>query len=150
MGAFDRDGYTTLTLPLGTPGPANGSLIAGTAANPYPNVVLDILVSAVGRQNSRTTYDTKGLSSPDVLLNGAAAQASQASAAAFGEPSFCTTVRSVPSSLACTWERATVMEGRARTQAVRRCGWPVGLVSLSSSDAAFPLVQKHSAGMVHA
>ena len=77
VGAFDRDGYTTLTLPLGTPGPANGSLIAGTAANPYPNAVLDILVSAVGRQNSRTTYDTKGLSSPDVLLNGAPPQASQ-------------------------------------------------------------------------
>ena len=75
--AFDRDAFTTLALPPGTPGPANGSLVAGTAANPFPNLVLDILVSAVGRQNSRTTYDTKGLSSPDVLLNGASAQASQ-------------------------------------------------------------------------
>ena len=77
VGAFDRDGYTTLTLPPGTPGPTNGSLFAGTAANPYPNAVLDILVSAVGRQNSRTTYDTKGLSSPDVLLDGVPPQASQ-------------------------------------------------------------------------
>lgn len=77
VGAFDRDGYTTLTLPTGTPGPANGSLVAGTAANPFSNVILDILVSAVGRQNSRTTYDTKGLSSPDVLLDGAPPQASQ-------------------------------------------------------------------------
>ena len=77
VGAFDRDRYTTLTLPPGTPSPTNGSLFAGTAANPYPNAVLDILVSAVGRQNSRTTYDTKGLSSPDVLLDGVPPQASQ-------------------------------------------------------------------------
>ncbi|KAK9826432.1 hypothetical protein WJX81_005107 [Elliptochloris bilobata] len=69
VGSFDRNGFTTLTLPPGTPGPADGLLFAGTGANPYPNAVLDILVSAVGRQNSRTDYDTKGLSSPDVFLN---------------------------------------------------------------------------------
>lgn len=71
MGAFDRDGFQTLTLPPGSPAPTGAPLFAGTMPSPGPQAVLDILVSAVGRQNSRTTYDTKGLSSPDVLLNGA-------------------------------------------------------------------------------
>lgn len=90
MGAFDRDGYTTLGLPPGTPGPANGSLFAGTAAKPYPNAVLDILVSAVGRQNSRTTYDTKGLSSPDVLLDGVPLASGNRSATAAAVHTPCT------------------------------------------------------------
>ena len=71
MGSFDRNGVTTLSLPDGTPGPANGFLFADTDVNPYPKAVLDIIVSALGRQNTRTSYDTKGLSSPDVLLDGA-------------------------------------------------------------------------------
>jgi len=71
VGDFDRDGFQTLNLPPGSPASSSAPLFAGTMPSPAPMAVLDILVSAVGRQNSRTTYDTKGLSSPDVLLNGA-------------------------------------------------------------------------------
>ena len=66
VGRLDRNGPHNLTLgALGARSAAQRAQRGGGSA------VLDVVVEAVGRSNQGWRFDTKGLSSPDVLWNGA-------------------------------------------------------------------------------
>lgn len=69
-GLLDRNGVRNLLLPpLGANRTSPGF---AAAAPPHDDAaVLDVVVGAVGRSNQGWLFDTKGLTSPDVFLDGA-------------------------------------------------------------------------------
>ena len=67
-GALDRNGVRNLLLPPPAANRTSPSFVAAEGA-----VTLDVVVGAVGRSNQGFLFDTKGLTSPDVFLNGARA-----------------------------------------------------------------------------
>ena len=60
---LSRDGPRNVSLDAATP-------YSGTAAKQDEEVKLDIIVEAVFRSNEGWRFDTKGLASPHVQLNG--------------------------------------------------------------------------------
>lgn len=67
-GVLDRNGVRNLLLPPPAANRTSPSFVASEGA-----VTLDVVVGAVGRSNQGFLFDTKGLTSPDVFLNGARA-----------------------------------------------------------------------------
>ena len=67
-GMLDRNGVRNLLLPPPAANRTSPSFVAAEGA-----VTLDVVVGAVGRSNQGFLFDTKGLTSPDVFLNGARA-----------------------------------------------------------------------------
>ena len=67
-GVLDRNGVRNLLLP-----PPAANRTAPSFAATQGAVTLDVVVGAVGRSNQGFLFDTKGLTSPDVFLDGARA-----------------------------------------------------------------------------
>ena len=71
-GVLDRNGVRNLLLPPPAANRTSPSFVPSSGASDDV-ATLDVVVGAVGRSNQGFLFDTKGLTAPDVFLDGALA-----------------------------------------------------------------------------